>query len=259
MSKFAVENKQVLIKKYVTQKKSVNQIAEEFGNKCYPNKILRALKFLKIEIRTKSESTKLALDNGRKKHPTLGKKRTDDVKLKISEGRAKAWDALTETQKTDISNKCRERWEAMTDEKRDEIRRLSNEAIRVTSTKGSNLELFVHEALLKAGYDCYHHRKILDNEKLEVDLLIPSMKVVIEIDGPAHFLPIWGEESLNQHIKADSQKNGLLVSKDYTVIRVRCTKKSMSDKRKRDVLAGLIVILNQLEVVNEAKVMFLEV
>ncbi len=255
--KFAQENKTKLIKKYVDEKKSVHEIAEEY--KSYPNKILRALRFLGVTIRGKSEATKLAIVQGRKEHPTKGKERSADVKLKISEGRAKAWDNLTTDEKTDISNRCRERWENLPDEKREEIRKLGNEAIRVTSTKGSNLELFLHEALISAGYDCFHHKKMLENEKLEVDLLIPSLKLVIEIDGPAHFLPIWGEESLNQHIKADTQKNGLLISRDYTVIRVRCTKKSLSSKRKRDVLAGLISIINQLEIKNEAKILYLEV
>jgi len=255
--KFALENKSKLIKKYVTDKKSVHEIAEEY--KSYPNKILRALRFLNVEIRGRSEATKLAIVNGRKIHPTKGKVRSDAVKFKISEGRAKAWDNLTEAEKTDISDRCRERWENLPDEKREEIRRLGNEAIRVTSTKGSSLELFLHEALISSGYDCFHHKKMLENEKLEVDLLIPSLKIVIEIDGPSHFLPIWGEESLAQHIKADNQKNGLLISRDFTVIRVRCTKKSLSSKRKRDVLSGLISIINQLEIKNEAKIIYLEV
>ena len=52
-------------------------------------------------------------------------------------------------------------------------------------------------------------------------MYIPSLKTIIEIDGPSHFLPIWGEEKLQKQIKADDQKTGLILSKGFEIIRVK--------------------------------------
>ena len=56
------------------------------------------------------------------------------------------------------------------------------------------------------------------NENLEIDLFIPALKTAIEIDGPAHFLPIWGQQSLERHIRADAQKAGLLINRGFVVL-----------------------------------------
>lgn len=249
--KFALENQIDLVDKYLKQQQSIHEIAAFYST--YPNKILRALKFLKVQIRNKSESTKVALQSGRKQHPTAGTTRTPEEKIKISESRAKAWDNLTDAEREGISKQAKARWDAMPDEQRLEMQKLSNEAIRKTSKEGSNLEIFLHKGLVAAGYDCLHHQKILENMKLEVDLYIPALLLAIEIDGPAHFLPIWGQENLNHHIAADMQKNGLLNARGASIIRVQIHKKSMSEKAKRDVLASLINEIKKLESVKDPK------
>lgn len=255
--RFAVENKTELIVKYVDQKLSVNQIATEYNT--YPNKVLRALKYLNIDVRDRSEATKIAIANGRKKHPTKGRKRTSAEKIKISESRAKAWDNLSEDEKLDISNRAREKWEKLPDAKKEEIRRLSTEAIQKTSKEGSSLERYLHTEIVRAGYDCYHHQKILENDKLEVDLYVASLKLAIEIDGPSHYLPIWGEDTLQQNIKSDTQKNGLVVSKGFTMIRVRCLKKTLSAKVKRDVTIALLKVIREVEQGRSGTVILLEI
>ena len=55
----------------------------------------------------------------------------------------------------------------------------------------------------------YHKKGIVPNSNLEVDIYLPEMGAAIEIDGPSHFLPIWGEEALSKTIKSDNEKNGL--------------------------------------------------
>ena len=64
-------------------------------------------------------------------------------------------------------------------------------------------------------------RGLIPVEKLEIDLYIPSLKTIIEVDGPSHFLPIWGDEKLQKQINADLRKNGSLLSKGFVVIRVK--------------------------------------
>ncbi len=99
-----------------------------------------------------------------------------------------------------------------------------------------------------AGYDVIFHKKgLIPNENMEVDLFVPGIKTAIEIDGPAHFLPIWGEESLQKHIRADAEKAGMLINRGYVVLRVKNLIKNISQKRMRDILNQVIGELSKIE------------
>jgi very-short-patch-repair endonuclease len=74
-------------------------------------------------------------------------------------------------------------------------------------------------------------------------MYIPKLRTIIEVDGPSHFLPIWGEEKLDKQIKADLKKNGRILSKGFAIIRVKVIRK-VSLKRKQDMLKN---VLNQLQ------------
>ena len=98
--------------------------------------------------------------------------------------------------------------------------------------------------LSRKGYRSEFHRKnVVVNEDLEVDILLPDCGVAIEVDGPAHFFPIWGEESLEKHLKADFEKNGLLINAGFKVIRIKHLVKSISENHKRQVLTKVISVL----------------
>ena len=102
--------------------------------------------------------------------------------------------------------------------------------------------------MTKVGYDViFHKRGLIANQNLEVDLFIPSINTAIEIDGPAHFLPIWGEESLNRHIRADAQKAGLLMNRGFVILRVKNIIRNLSQKNMRETLAAIIVELKKIE------------
>ena len=77
------------------------------------------------------------------------------------------------------------------------------------------------------------HRKNLIEGKFEIDLFLPELNTIIEIDGPQHFMPIFGEERLQSVIKLDAVKNGLLISKGYCVIRIKYMCKHMSQSVER--------------------------
>ena len=55
----------------------------------------------------------------------------------------------------------------------------------------------------------------------------------IEIDGPQHFVPIFGEKKLRETIKFDSIKNGLLLKKGFCVIRIKYMCKHISQSVER--------------------------
>jgi very-short-patch-repair endonuclease len=220
---------------YVNEEKSTYQIAEEFNT--YSNKILKALRFLNVEIRDYKAAQQVALKNGTSKQPTKGKKSSEETKKKLSAIKSLHWKNMSEEERERFSTLSKEQWQNMDPVKKDELMRLAAEAVRNASKEGSKAERFIVEELRKDGYEViFHARDLIVNEKLEVDIFIPGLKTAIEIDGPSHFFPIWGEERLQKQQMSDAQKQGLLLNNGYCVLRIRQIEKNMSKKRFNDTL-----------------------
>ena len=77
------------------------------------------------------------------------------------------------------------------------------------------------------------HETIIPSENLEIDLYIPDLKTILEVDGPSHFLPIWGEDKLQKQINADLRKSGVILTKGYAIIRVRSMGQECLSKREQ--------------------------
>ena len=213
-------NEQSIIDLYEQDGKSTYEIAEEIGT--YPNKIRRILKKHGISLKSRSEAQKNALEGGRAKHPTGGKKRTKSERIKISSSVHKYWKGMSEDEYRNRVDGARERWYAMGESERTRLSKMALEAIQKAGKEGSKLEKFLLKELTYEGYAIEFHRKgIIPNENLEIDLYIPDLKTIIEVDGPSHFLPIWGPEKLQKQIKSDAQKTGLILSKGYVIIRIK--------------------------------------
>jgi very-short-patch-repair endonuclease len=211
------ENK--VAKMYNEQNKSTYEIAKDLHT--YPNKIRRTLKKMGYELKDKSEAQKTALASGRSSHPTQGKKRTMDERVKISSSLVDYWNDMTEKEKARRSQIAKKNWQNMTAEQKEAMRSKGIAAIQNAATKGSKLERTLQKRLLGAGFNSRMHEVIIPAENLEIDLYIPDLKTIIEVDGPSHFLPIWGEDKLQKQINADLRKSGTLLSKGYVVIRVK--------------------------------------
>ena len=243
---FINKYKEFIIDQYTNHKKSTYEIAQEL--KTYPNKIRRALNTLGVELRDKSKAQTVAIQSGRHEHPTKGKKRTEAEKVAISNGMATYWDEMEESERERRSKISKKQWQEMSEEEKANLRKLAAEAVRKASKEGSKIEKFIYEGLTKAGYDViFHKRGLVANDKLEVDLFVPSLKTAIEIDGPAHFLPIWGQENLERHIRADAQKAGLLINRGFVVLRVKNIIRNLSQKNMRETLAGVGEQLEKIE------------
>lgn len=215
--------------------KSFREIAIELDT--YPNKVLRNLIKWGEPIRSKSEAQKMALANGKSKPPLLGKKRSEQEKDKISVGRSKAWANISEDERKKFKEGAKERWDNLSEVEKQELQSKAGEGLRLASIEGSKAERFLYQELKKLGYDTILHDKtILPGEKYEIDLYIPDLLTIIEIDGPQHFLPVFGEEKLQKVIEYDTIKNGLLISKGFCVIRVKYLTKHISRKIKTDLL-----------------------
>tara|TARA_R100000005_G_scaffold96430_1_gene83263 strand:+ start:1832 stop:2620 length:789 start_codon:yes stop_codon:yes gene_type:complete len=245
-SAFINKYKEYIIEQYTIQNKSTYEIAQEL--KTYPNKIRRALNTLGVPLRDKSAAQTVAINSGRHEHPTRGKKRTEAEKVAISNGMANYWDEMEDDERKRRSELSKKQWAEMSDADKANLRQLAAKAVRKASKEGSKIEKFIHEGLTKAGYEViFHKRGLVANDKLEVDLFVPSLKTAIEIDGPAHFLPIWGEESLQRNIRSDAQKAGLLINRGFVILRVKNIIRNLSQKNMRDTLNGIIVELEKIE------------
>ena len=234
-----------IIEMYNDQSKSTYEIAKSLDT--YPNKIRRTLIKHGYKLKDKSQAQKNALKSGRCTHPTAGKKRTQDEKLRISEGMETHWEKMTEEQRQDRVNQAKERWKKMDASQKEKMCRLATDAIRKAGKEGSKLEKFVMDKLIESGYTVdFHNKTLIPNEKLEIDLYIPALKTIIEVDGPSHFLPIWGEEKLQKQIKADLQKSGRILSRGFAIIRVKAIANA-SLKKKENLISNIVSTLKSIE------------
>jgi len=234
----------ILHKHYVEQNKSFQEIADLYNT--YPNKVRRDAKKLGIKIRSKSEAQKLALENGKHKHPTKGTSRTEETKSKIGKSVMSSWENMSKSELKRRSVLAKANWDSLSeDEKQDRFNK-ANQAVRETSKTGSKLEKYLHNGLLNNGYRTEQHKENILNTKLHIDLFLPTISVAIEVDGPSHFEPVWGEEALKRAQAYDNKKTGILIGKGIKLIRIK-QKKDFSKARAELILQNLIDAINRIQ------------
>ena len=238
-------NENKIVDMYKNENRSTYEIAKEFDT--YPNKIRRILIKNGCEMKDKSTAQKNALKKGVASHPTKGKKRSDETKLKISESQAKVWDNLSNEERLQRSLIGKESWNKKTLEEKSVFLQKAGDAIRHAAKTGSKMEKYLLEALISEGFRVeFHKTQWLQNSELEIDLYVPDLKTVIEVDGPSHFEPVWGHENLARNQLSDMQKDGLVLRQGMVMVRVKQTKR-LSQKVMRDTLDSLLVLLNRIE------------
>lgn len=224
-----MEKNQLIKNCYVDDKMSFASIAEKYGT--YSNKIRRDAKKFNIPIRDKSEAQKNALETGIHQHPTKGKKRQDDVKEKIGKGVMLSWEKLSDQEIEARKLKSKQNWDNLGIDLQNNILKKANDAVRVASKQGSKLEKYLLNKLIKDGFKVeFHKEQVLSNTKLQIDLFLPSINTAIEVDGPSHFEPVWGQQSLAKNKTYDSKKEGLILGKGWKLIRIQ-QKKDFSKTR----------------------------
>ena len=238
------QKKELLHKKYVKKQLSFAEIARQVGT--YTNRVRRDASKLGIQIRSRSEAAKVALHSGRAEHPTKGKSHTEETKIKISESQGKVWDSLTDEGRTLRSNIGKESWEKKTESEKRETLEKGSQAIREASRMGSKLERYLLVELTKIGYEVQFHKEhLLRNQRLEIDLYVNDTSTAIEVDGPSHFEPVWGEENLERNKRSDRQKTGLIISEGMVLIRIKQDKRS-SQRYFRKVLQEVVEALRKI-------------
>ena len=244
MGRLAHLTPEYLQREYADKRRSSYDIAEQHHT--YPNRILRLLRRFGIPRRDKDEAQKQALASGRHKHPTKGTHRPHSVRMKISEKMTKAWEGVSPEEKQERVERGKAQWRAMPDEERRSLQAKATAAILRAAKEGSKLERVLVAELEKRGHNViHHHEKFFGSESMHVDLFLPQEKVAIEVDGPSHFWPVWGEEKLAERIAADAHKTGLLLSNGFRVIRIKYLAKTLSLARARDVLYEVLGAISE--------------
>lgn len=239
-------NTNEIIKLYKQENKNISEIAKIF--KTYPNKIRRILLKANVELDSKGEAQKKSYANGTTKIPTAGRSRTKEEKLKISKGLQKNWSNITSKEHERRVKAAKERWNNLSEQDKQNMYSAAIQAIQKAGKEGSKLEKFLKYELTKAGHQIEIHKKnLLANQNLEIDMYFPKLRAIIEIDGPSHFLPIWGEDKLQKQIKADAAKTGLILSKGFVIIRVKNLNNSISLIDQENLKNKLILKLSEIE------------
>jgi very-short-patch-repair endonuclease len=246
------EKKEYLIKHY----EQLNQSFADIAKQCetYANKLRRdSIKF-GLKIRNKSEAQKNALKIGKTQHPTKGKTRSEETKNKIGVGVLESWASLDNAELQKRRDKAKENWEKMSEEEKQNMLHEANLAVREASKKGSKLELYLLDALLNDGFHVeFHKEHNLLNTKLQIDLFLPTLNVAIEVDGPSHFEPVWGDEALKRNKKYDDKKSGLIIGKGLFLVRVKQSK-DFSPTRAQLVFQELKTVLDDIKNQSNTKI-----
>lgn len=237
---------ELVLKEYFHNNKSATQIAEEYHT--YPNKINRMLKKAGYELRTRSEAQQVALETGRSEHPTKGKEMSDETKIKISKAQSENWENMSEADIEHRRQIGKQIWESMSKSEQRELMNAGHNAVRDAAKQGSKFERWIRDQLLSKGYKLQFHREsLVHNSKLEIDIYLSDYGIAIEIDGPSHFFPIWGDEKFVQQQKADKLKEGLLALTGFRVIRVRQKIQEVPLYKQQEVLVELLKILTNVK------------
>lgn len=209
-----------IIKLYTQDMKSCQEIAEKYGT--YSQRIRRLLLKHGIQMRDKSKAQSNALKSGRHKHPTRGTTMKLETKIKLSASMQEIWNNMPEEEYQRRVDASKARWNEMPEEEKEALIQKAREAIRSSGNTGSRLEKFLQERLTEKGHMVIMHKTgFLLATDLEVDLFLPQYGLCIEVDGPSHHLPIWGEDALRKRIKADNRKTGLILGLKLKLIRIK--------------------------------------
>jgi len=234
------------LKKKYEAGKSIRDLCKEYDS--YPSQIQNLLKRAGTKMRTKAQAQSLNIKTGKVSHPTKGTKRTHKTKLQISQKLHEQWGDMPNEEKMRRAGVSKENWDSRTIEQKEEFMTSAHKAIREAADNGSKMEHWLVSEINKAGFSALHHKgRMLSNVKLEVDILVSDIKTVIEVDGPSHQEPIWGEESFARRQKSDLEKNGLLLKKGYVIIRFKFNNSKMSLFQKTEARNKLIAKLNEIK------------
>lgn len=234
---------------------SIREIAKLIG--ASSSTLQRQFVRLGIVCLSKSEIQKHLLESGKLEHPTRGKETSQETKDKISDAIAEAW-KTSEKMQTAISEAAKEQWANMKPAEKAERLAKASDGIREAAKNGSKLQNFLKDGLKDNGFTSLKDKvAVLPNQKLEFDIFIPEIRTIVEVDGPSHFRPIWGNDVFQKNLGRDNQKAGLALNSKFYFIRVKQTK-NFSHRYGSKLLILLIDLLKRIKT-NEVTELYHEI
>lgn len=242
-------------KEYEEKGRSFGDIASDLGT--YANRLRRAYMKLGGTPRDHSEAQKSVLATGKAPHPTLGKRHKAETREKISARVEESWKNISDEDKEARAEKQRKAFLSQPKAKIAEMRTKAMRAIREARDTGSKLERAIVVELQDKGVKVeFHRQNLVANEKLEADIYLPELRVVIEIDGIGHRENVFGRVQKQRF--ADKVKNGLLMTNDFIVIRVADTAKTNSQAYNRRLWKKVEAIIDDIENIDRPNVLNVE-
>ena len=210
-----------LHKHYVTDKKSTVAIAKMLG--CYPEQVRRALKKYHIPVRTKSTASRNFYDqcgiNSRKGYE-FSQQEKDDASIN-----AKNWWLSDESEeaRAKISKSSKSMWDGKTKSEKAEVVARLHQACRIASQEGSKAEKKIAEILnTRYGYKVLTGvTELAGIGNLEVDIALPELGIIIEVDGITHFEDVYSDNRYERAQEHDAKKNDIMNGAGWSVIRVQ--------------------------------------
>ena len=225
-------NEEDVRKLYQDDGLSMRKVAEELNVPLAS--LSRFMKKVGISSRDKAQAQKNYLKTN--DHQMQGRKHKEETKRQISKGLGKFWDNLSDEEANEIKRKIgsawKRKWESMSEaERKNTMQQLANKA-KEAQGNGSRLERFIAEELRKRGYLVEERStNYTAGKSFEVDIALPKQMIAIEVDGPTHFLPIYGEEHLAEQQERDGRKDDMIMSAGYNVLRIRDNNGPLSQLR----------------------------
>jgi len=173
-------------------------------------------------------------------HQMKGHKHTAETKQQISMSLGDFWEKLTDDEREKIKRKIgsawKRKWESMSDQQRKLMMEELSSKAKHSQGKGSRLERFIAEELRNRGYVVEERSTgYTVGKDFEVDLALPNEMIAIEVDGPTHYLPIYGEKHLENQQARDARKDDMINSTGYNVLRIRDNNGPLSQLRIRKI------------------------
>jgi very-short-patch-repair endonuclease/predicted XRE-type DNA-binding protein len=211
------------------EKLSTYKVAEQVG--CNQSHIVRMVaKYNKqnpnnpIKKRNKSEAQKNYIKQAGK-HQRDGTTHDEITKDKISDKMREFYDSEEgEAAKDRIREFRQQEWAEKSEAERAAILADLQQANRakMQAGEGSNFENFLAEQLSAHGFRVEQRTKAwTPGQKFHVDIAMPTEKIIIEVDGPTHWAPIYGDEELHKVEVKDARKDGVLNANGWNVLRVQ--------------------------------------
>ncbi len=173
--------------------------------------------------------------------------RSEETKNKIGKKLRETWKGMTDESFNARCQKAKDNWNEMTPEQKSKLYDASIKGTIKASKEGSFLEKHLFSLLIEQKFRTIPHKKhTIQGEQAHIDLFLPEEGIAIEIDGPSHIYPIYGDEALAKRMASDQKKNGLLLTDGYIVVRIKNHMRYISNTQINTLGEALVKLIKKL-------------